>query len=149
MQLLHISVNAALFTYCILFLHKLVFWMTILILFVFLSPISNRFWYLDHLVANRMAPSMCLDPCGTRWCSWFQAILYHISATYLVFMRSAYFFKKMPHKTDVLMYLKMWHSVFVVYSMMCLCVLVFTFIFLPFNGRPSCVYYVCAAYLAK
>ena len=31
---------------------------------VFLLPISIRFRYLDHLVANRMAPSMCLDPCG-------------------------------------------------------------------------------------
>jgi len=46
---------------------------------------------------NRMAPSLCLDPCGTRWGSWFQAILCHISAAYLVFMRSAYFFQ-MPHK---------------------------------------------------
>ena len=35
---------------------------------------------LDHLVANRMAPSKCPDPCGTRWGSWFQAILYDISA---------------------------------------------------------------------
>ena len=25
------------------------------------------FRYHDHLVANRMAPSMCPDPCGTRW----------------------------------------------------------------------------------
>jgi len=46
-----------------------------------------------------MAPSMCPDHCGTRWGSWFQGILYHISA-YLVFMRFAYFFK-MPRKTDV------------------------------------------------
>jgi len=32
------------------------------------------FYYIslpDHLVANRMAPSMCPDPCGTRWGSWF------------------------------------------------------------------------------
>jgi len=27
-----------------------------------------------------MAPSMCLDPCGTRCGSWFQAVLCHISA---------------------------------------------------------------------
>ena len=58
-----------------------------------LLVISIRFRYLDHLVANRMAPSMCLDPCGTRWGSWFQAILYHTSAAYLVFMWSAYFLK--------------------------------------------------------
>ena len=51
-----------------------------------------------------MAPSMCLDPCGTRWGSWFQAILYHISAhfprtfgVYAVRM----FLLKMPHKTDM------------------------------------------------
>ena len=71
--------------------HKLAFSTPIVILFVFLLPISIRFRYLYHLVANRMAPSMCLDPCGTRWSSWFQAILYHISAAYLVFMPSTYF----------------------------------------------------------
>jgi len=55
----------------------------ILVLFVFLLrlPISTGFRYFDHLVANRMAPSMCpADPCGTRWGSWFQAILCRISA---------------------------------------------------------------------
>ena len=76
----------------IFFPHKLAFSTAILILFVFLLPISVRFRYLDHLLANRMAPSMCPDRCGTRWGSWFQAILYHISAAYLVLMRSAYFF---------------------------------------------------------
>jgi len=70
--------------------HKLAFSTAILILFVFLLPISIMFRYLDHLIANRLAPSMCPDPCGTRWGSWFQGILYHISA-YLVFVRSAYF----------------------------------------------------------
>jgi len=33
--------------------------------------VSIRFRYLDHLVANRMAPSMCPDSRGTRWSSWF------------------------------------------------------------------------------
>jgi len=66
--------------------------MAILILIVFLLPISIRFRYLDHLVAHKMAPSRCLDPYGMSWGSWFQAILYHISAAYLVFMQSAYFF---------------------------------------------------------
>ena len=74
-----------------IFLHKLAFSTAVLILFVILLPISIRFRYLDHLIANRMAPSMCPNPCGTRWRSWFQAILYHISAAYLAFMRSAYF----------------------------------------------------------
>jgi len=37
---------------------------------------SFRFHYLNHSVANRMAPCMCLDPCGTRWGSWFRTILY-------------------------------------------------------------------------
>ena len=73
------------------FLHKLAFSTAVLILFVILLPISIRFRYLDHLIANRMAPPMCPNPCGTRWRSWFQAILYHISAAYLAFMRSAYF----------------------------------------------------------
>jgi len=76
-----------------IFPQKLALSMAVLILCVFLLPISVRFHYLDHLIANRMAPSMCPDPCGTRWGSWFQEILYNISATYLVFMRSAHFLK--------------------------------------------------------
>jgi len=60
---------------------------------LFKWPVSTRFRYLDHLTANRMAPSMYPDPCGTGWGSWFQAILYHISAAYLVFMWSANLFK--------------------------------------------------------
>jgi len=63
-----------------IFPHKLAFLTAILILFVFLLPISIWFRYLNHPVANRMAPSMCLDLCGTRWGSWFQVVLYHISA---------------------------------------------------------------------
>jgi len=92
----HISVECA---YRIFFPHKLAFSTSVFILFLFLLPISIRFRYLDHLVANRMevASSMCLNPCGTRWGSWFQAVLRHISAyvrrIYFVFMRSAYFFK--------------------------------------------------------
>jgi len=70
--------------------------MAILILFVFLLPISIMFRYHDHLVANRMAPSMWSS--GGRW---FQPVLYHISAAYLAFMRSAKFLMKMPHKTDM------------------------------------------------
>ena len=58
----------------------------ILILIVFLLPIYIRFRYLDHLVANRMASSMCLDPCGMRWGSWFQTFLYHISTTFGVYV---------------------------------------------------------------
>ena len=40
---------------------------------------------------NRMALSMCPDPCGTRRGSWFQAVLYRyrISAAYFVFMHCA------------------------------------------------------------
>jgi len=104
MWVLCVYVVAAYYAYCHIFTyffpHKLAFSTAILILFVFLLPISVRFRYLDHLLANRMAPSMCPDRCGTRWGSWFQAILYHISAAYLVLMRSAYFFK-MSHKTDM------------------------------------------------
>ena len=63
-----------------IFLHKLAFSTVILTLSVLPLPISIRFRYLGHLVANRTAPSTCLDPCGKRWGSWFQVILYHISA---------------------------------------------------------------------
>jgi len=75
-----VSHNSAKYAYCIFLPHKLAFFMAILILFEYLLPISTRFRYLDHLIANRMAPSMCPDPCGTRWGSWFQGILYHIFA---------------------------------------------------------------------
>ena len=52
----------------IFFPHKLAFSTAILILFMFLLPISIRFRYLDHPFANRMAPSVCPpDPSGTRW----------------------------------------------------------------------------------
>jgi len=64
--------------------------------------ISIRFHYLMHQIANRMALCLCVQcpgPCGTRLGSWFHVILYHISTTYLVFMRSAYFL--MSHKTDM------------------------------------------------
>ena len=84
MRLLHISLISCIFQQSAhisyFFPHKLALSTAILLLFVFLLPISIRFRYLDHLVANRMAPSMCPDPCGTRWGSWFQAILCHISA---------------------------------------------------------------------
>jgi len=56
--------------------------------------LGNRcIWRTSTLIANRMAPSRWMDPCGMRWGSWFQAIRYHISATYLVSMQSAYFLK--------------------------------------------------------
>jgi len=47
-----------------IFPHKLAFSTATVILLVFLLPISITFRNLDHLVANRMAPSMCPDPCG-------------------------------------------------------------------------------------
>ena len=62
-----------------IFPHKLAFLTAILISLVFLLLISIRFRYLNHLVANRIAPYKCPDPCGIIWGSWFQAILYHIS----------------------------------------------------------------------
>ena len=99
MRLLHISLIVTFFAYFSkvhtshIFPHKLAFLREFLTLFAFLLPISIRFHYLDHLVTNRMAPSTCPDPCGTRWGSWFPAILYHISAAHLVFMRSDIFLK--------------------------------------------------------
>ena len=97
----HISAKCA---YRIFFPHELAFSTAVLIFLVFLLPISIRFRHLDHLIANRMAPSMCLDPCGTRWGSWFQEILYHIFAYFCrVFGVYAFriFFSKMLHKTDM------------------------------------------------
>ena len=88
----HISTKCTLH----IFPNKLTFSTAILILFVFLLPIYIRFCCLNHFFANRMAPSMCPDPCGTRWGSWFKqfcTIFPHISAAYLVFMWSAYFLK--------------------------------------------------------
>ena len=67
---------------------------------VFLLPISIRIRYRDHLVANRMAPSMCPDTCETRWGSWFQAIPYHYSRR-IFGVYAVRIFKKMLHKTDV------------------------------------------------
>jgi len=62
----HISAKCAHVAY--FFPHKLAFSTAILILFMFLLPISTRFRYLDHPFANRMAPSVCPpDPSGTRW----------------------------------------------------------------------------------
>ena len=59
--------------FCILFSRrKSTFSTAILTFFVFPSPISIRFRYLDHLVANRMAPSMCLHYRGTRWVGFKQ-----------------------------------------------------------------------------
>ena len=104
MRLPHISLIAAYFSKvhisCVFFPRKLVLLTTILILFVFPLPTSIRFRYLGHLIANRMAPSMCLGPCGTRWGSWFQAILYQISA-HICCLCGLHIFFKMPHKTDM------------------------------------------------
>ena len=86
MGLTHISLVAACLAYCSkvrvshIFQHKLAFSTAVSALFVFLLPISIRFRYLDHLAANRMAPSTCPDPCATRWGSWFRAISCHTSA---------------------------------------------------------------------
>jgi len=72
MRLPHILLTVAFFAYFSklrishIFPHKLEFSTAILILFVYRLPITIGFRYLDHLVANRMAPSMCPDPYGMR-----------------------------------------------------------------------------------
>ena len=97
----HISAKCA---YCIFscikwhfrqqFLYYLCFYYLFLLSFIISS--------LDHLFVNRMAPCMRLDLCGTRCCSWFPAVLYHISA-YFHRIFGVYairiFLIKMPHKT--------------------------------------------------
>ena len=82
----HVSVKCA---YRVFFAHKLAFSTAILMLYYFSISIKCR--YLSHLVANRMAPSMCLDPCGVVRFKQFCTIFSHISASYLVFMSFAYF----------------------------------------------------------
>ena len=101
----HFSHISATCPYLLFSPHKLAFSTTILISFAFLLSISIiRFRYLDHMVANRMAPSMCLDPCAwNEMGSWFQAILYHLPAYFRrVFGIYAIriFLVKMSHKTD-------------------------------------------------
>jgi len=99
--LLHLSHISAKCAYRIFFPHKLAFSTAILVLFVSILPVSIRFRYLNHLVANGMAPSMCPEYSGPLWSverggvvgfEQFCTIFPHISAAYLVFMRSAYFF---------------------------------------------------------
>ena len=55
----HISAKCR---YWIFFPHKLAFSMAIVIFIVFLLPISIRFLYLDHLVANRMVGNHVSGP---------------------------------------------------------------------------------------
>jgi len=83
----HVSVKCA---YRVFLAHKLAFSTAILMLYSF--SISIKFRYLSHLVANTMAPSMCLDPCGVVRFKQLCTIFSHISASYLVFMSFAYFF---------------------------------------------------------
>jgi len=88
-----------------IFPHKLAFLTSMLILFVFvlpLLPIYIRFCYLDHLVANSMAPCVQIpvEWDGVEGFKQFCTIFPHFSAAYLLFMQSSYFFK-MPHKTDM------------------------------------------------
>jgi len=79
---------ATYFTYCCIFCifqqsaHKLAFSMAILILFVFLLPVSIRFCYLDHPVANNGTIHVS-EPLWNKRGSWFQVILYHISAYFM------------------------------------------------------------------
>jgi len=75
LRLPHVSLIATFFAYSSkvhishIFPHKLAFSTAILIFFVFPLglPIVIRFRYIDHLVANRMAPSMCPDHVATKW----------------------------------------------------------------------------------
>ena len=68
-RLFHQSAHIAYF-----FPHKLAFSTVLLTLFVFLLPISIRFRYLGQQNGTMQVSG----PCGTKWGSWFQAILCHI-----------------------------------------------------------------------
>ena len=60
----------------------------ILKLFVFLLPISIMFRYLDHLVANKMAPSMCpVEQDGVvgfkQFCTIFPPQIWHLCGLHI------------------------------------------------------------------
>jgi len=82
MRLPHISLIAAVFAYFSnrishIFSHKLaLFDGNFNIICVFIT----HFYQVSLLTIWLPTPSMCLDPSGTRWGSWFHALLYHISA---------------------------------------------------------------------
>jgi len=85
--------------------HKLAFSTTILISSAFLLPIL----LLGFVTSTIWLPTEWHHPCvwtpvhGTRWGSWFQAILYHLPAYFrCVFGIYAIriFLVKMSHKTD-------------------------------------------------
>jgi len=88
---LHISAN---WTYHIFFPHKLAFLTAILILFVFLLPISITFCYLHHLVANRMAPTLWNEMGSSfkQFCTIFPLHIWCLCVLHIF---------KMPHKTDM------------------------------------------------
>jgi len=50
---------------------------------VFFRAGARKRRYYDHLIANNVKPSVCPDPCGTRWGSWFHALLYHTTHIHL------------------------------------------------------------------
>jgi len=106
----HISLIAAFFRIfqqsariAYFFPHKFAFSTTILVLFVFLLPISIRFRYLDIWLPT-VWQHPCVRPCGTRSDSQFQATLYHITA-YFCHIFGAYAVRiycfYMLHKTDM------------------------------------------------
>jgi hypothetical protein len=50
---------------------------------VFFRAGARKRRYLDYLVSCNMKPLMCPDPCGTRWGSWFYALMYHCQHVHL------------------------------------------------------------------
>jgi len=110
MRLPHISLIAEFFAYIRkvrishIFSHKLAFFDGNFNIICVLLPTSIRVRYLNHLVANscRMHHPRVRTPVerdGVVGFKQFCTVFPHISAAYLVFLRSAYFFK-VPHKTD-------------------------------------------------
>ena len=82
-----------------IFPHKLAFSTALLMLFVFLLPISIRFPYLDHLVASRMAPSQSRPLRNDRVVGFKQFCTIFLSHIWC--LCGPHIFLKMPHKTDM------------------------------------------------
>ena len=109
MPLPHISLIAAFVAYFSkvrmshIFPHKSAFSTAIFISLTFLLPISIRFRYLDHLVANRMAPAVPAS--GPMWKG--MGVVWLVSSSFVPYFRRTFgvyavpIFFLMPHKTDI------------------------------------------------
>ena len=118
MRLPHISHVAAFFAYLSkvrvshIFPHKLAFSTAVLILFVFLFPISIRFRYLDHDCQQNgtihVSGPMCNELVSSSLFPHISAYFHRIFGVYAIRI----FLIKMQHKTDIPTYYAALHMHF-------------------------------------